>query len=256
MPNQLVVSTSPTLPVFTNRLHIMPTRSGQSYSIEWRPQSEQQIKAATTENNDKSFASDRQRRLQNRGKGQLANPKENFWRVITRLLYIIPKLVDVLKTPGLACMQYFCSGSVICIIVLCLVLLYSVKEFFGSSNINALCVLASNENCQALARHAEALALATSNVNAHTLKQTGMAASAGTLGYHGPFADVILSAMPNTKSVTNGFWTRPFATHTAVSTLPSTRTLSIVHNVDATVRSNLPVNITTNRANANAVHTE
>lgn len=181
MPNQLVVSTSPTLPVFTNRLHIMPTRSGQSYSIEWRPQSEQQIKAATTENNDKSFASDRQRRLQNRGKGQLANPKENFWRVITRLLYIIPKLVDVLKTPGLACMQYFCSGSVICIIVLCLVLLYSVKEFFGSSNINALCVLASNENCQALARHAEALALATSNVNAHTLKQTGMAASAGTL---------------------------------------------------------------------------
>ena len=125
MPNQLVVSTSPTLPVFTNRLHIMPTRSGQSYSIEWRPQSEQQIKAATTENNDKSFASDRQRRLQNRGKGQLANPKENFWRVITRLLYIIPKLVDVLKTPGLTCMQYFCSGSVICIIVLCLVLLYS-----------------------------------------------------------------------------------------------------------------------------------
>lgn len=95
MPNQLVVYTSPTLPVFTHRLHIMPTRSGQSYSIEWRPQSEQQIKAATTENNDKSFASDRQRRLQNGGKGQLANPKENFWRVITRLLSIIPKLVDV-----------------------------------------------------------------------------------------------------------------------------------------------------------------
>ena len=55
-------------------------------------------------------------------------------------------------------------------------------------------------------------------MNAHTLKQTGMAASAGTLGYHGPFADAILSAMPNTKSVTNGFWTRPFATHTEAST--------------------------------------
>ena len=81
MPNQLVVSTSPTLPVFTNRLHIMPMRSGQSYSIEWRPQSEQQIKAATTENNDKSFASDRQRRLQNGGEVQLANVLLNSRRV-------------------------------------------------------------------------------------------------------------------------------------------------------------------------------
>ena len=41
-----------------------------------------------------------------------------------------------------------------------------------------------------------------------------------------------------------------------VSTLPSTRTLSIVHNVDATVGSNLPAKIKMSTANRNAVHTE
>ena len=41
-----------------------------------------------------------------------------------------------------------------------------------------------------------------------------------------------------------------------VSTLPSTRTLSIVHNADTTVRSNLSANIKTNRADRNAVYTK
>ena len=108
-------------------------------------------------------------------------------------------------------MQHCCAGSVTCGILVTVALLYFLSIL---QEVETVCLFASLENCRTLAN----LKLAMSDVSAHPLKETGTAVSAGTLGYHGPFADVVLSAMPNAKSVTEGFWTRPFATHTEAIT--------------------------------------
>ena len=107
-------------------------------------------------------------------------------------------------------MQYISATVVIVSTLLSLAAVIALSFIFSSKAVHTVCLLTTNGNCETVAWHTQAMKALKDGIQSSTVKSS-TAACAGTLGYHGPFAGVILAAMPSTKSVAHGFWTQPFS---------------------------------------------
>jgi hypothetical protein len=124
-----------------------------------------------------------------------------FWAFANSLIQLVPLFRKGLTKKGLS-YQFMWNALVIIVIVFCAVM--AVLIF--SAGLEVVCLVRGQESCAALGFHRRALtAVGVAN------HQTCAAATvtAGALGYHGPFGDVIVAAMPGDAPVARGFWTQP-----------------------------------------------
>ena len=115
------------------------------------------------------------------------------WNIASTELNLADSFANGLTVQGGSCTQYICQGLVVVFCVAC-------ATFIVLSLTNSwhyVCVLLSTESCKALVSLKEA---------EHRASQShiGLATTPGELGYHGPFADAVLAAMPS-EHVESGF---------------------------------------------------
>ena len=125
-----------------------------------------------------------------------------FWAFANSLIQLVPLFRKGLTKKGLSPYQYMWNTLEIIVIVFCAVM--AVLIF--SAGLEVVCLVRGQESCAALGFHRRALtAVGVAN------HQTCAAATvtAGALGYHGPFGDVMVAAMPGDAPVARGFWTQP-----------------------------------------------
>ena len=89
------------------------------------------------------------------------------------------------------------------IVILGLIFTAFLGFVFASSAVELVCLFSGAENCETVALHKRLLASIKKNgCNPSVAEGT----TPGALGYHGPFGDAVLTAMPY-KPVARGFWT-------------------------------------------------
>ena len=102
----------------------------------------------------------------------------------------------------------YCASAVVILGLICGAVLVFVLSFAA---VEFVCTFSGAEKCMALANHMRMLADMKNKAN--TPSVAGVT-TAGALGYHGPFADAVLTAMPY-KPVARGFWTDDLTTDEA-----------------------------------------
>ena len=124
-----------------------------------------------------------------------------FWTFANSLIQLVPLFRKGLTEKGLSASQYMWTALVSIVIVFCAVM--AVLIF--SAGLEVVCLVRGQESCAALGFHRRALA--SMGVANQTCAAATVTASA--LGYHGPFGEVMIAAMPGEAPVALGFWSRP-----------------------------------------------
>ena len=127
--------------------------------------------------------------------------KSNVWtyaETFTKnILSFIPMFKDGINRQGSTAAQNCASTIVI------LGLTFTAFLAFAFSAVECVCLFSGAENCETVALHKRLLASIKKNeCNPSVAEGT----TPGALGYHGPFGDAVLTAMPY-KPVARGFWT-------------------------------------------------
>jgi len=125
--------------------------------------------------------------------------KGTIWYFIETILSFIPLFKAGVTRQGGSTSQY-CAAAVV---ILGLIFAAALAFLLSFCAVEFVCTFSGAEKCAALANHIRVRAVMRNKVS--TPSAAGVT-TAGALGYHGPFADAVLTAMPY-KPVARGFWT-------------------------------------------------
>lgn len=139
---------------------------------------------------------DEERELDSKGKFWIETGKLAF-TFAGKLLSFIPIFQGGINRQGGSTAQY-CAIAVVILDLVCGAVLVFVLSFAA---VEFVCTFSGAEKCMALANHMRMLSDMQNKAN--TPSVAGVT-TAGALGYHGPFADAVLTAMPY-KPVARGF---------------------------------------------------